>query len=463
MDFADLMPISGSTPPIAISDPNGIQELCTDGTYNLTELGHCAESLDQNSINVVPYADIFEGLDYERPSTSQRSGISHADHSYRNAEDEDQDIQKFYYMTEDSFEDVIAKLEEEIRKEEEEAKEKVAATDEIIKEMEKDAKNFIHVRELIKKRDKHNKVAAEVKEEKNRIIEMKRQLAIANKNTAMFCCFVCSKVFLDEEQMRQHVSEQHLASKKQYKYKCPSCYRVFIKQQHLRNHSFTHQNTGVTCSICKRSFREAVSLKIHMSKVHSQTEDGVKIEKTIACKCGQKFGIIEELKRHKYYCGAKEQIAERRRQAREELDAMSSVTSMSSPPRSIISSSSGAASALSIGSASGRPVKDKSCPFCFLVCASMQSRRRHIERKHPEKLSDPKVDEYDYVKVLSPALPYACNICSKTFASHASLTTHKKRIHENVNVHECTVCGRSYPLPSELRKHMRRVHEKNFE
>ncbi|VDO42574.1 unnamed protein product [Haemonchus placei] len=383
------MPMSGSTPPIAISDPNGIQELCTDGTYNLTELGHCAETLDQNPINVsvVPYADIFEGLDYERPSTSQRSGISHADHSYRNVdcgsrvEDEDQDIQKFYYMTEDSFEDVIAKLEEEIRKEEEEAKEKVAATDEIIKEMEKDAKNFIHVRELMKKRDKHNKVAAEVKEEKNRIIEMKRQLAIANRNTAMFCCFVCSKVFLDEEQMRQHVSEQHLASKK----------------------------------------------------------------------------------RHKYYCGAKEQIAERRRRAREELDAMSSVTSMSSPPRSVISSSSGAASTLSIGSASGRPVKDKSCPFCFLVCASMQSRRRHIERKHPEKLSDPKVDEYDYVKVLSPALPYACNICSKTFASHASLNTHKKRIHENVNVHECAVCGKSYPLPSELRKHMRRVHEKNFE
>ncbi|PIO70012.1 zinc finger, C2H2 type [Teladorsagia circumcincta] len=149
---------------------------------------------------------------------------------------------------------------------------------------------------------------------------------------------------------------------------------------------------------------------------------------------------------------------------------MSSITSTSSRSGSVISSSSGAASVVSIGSASGRPVKDKSCPFCFLVCASMQSRRRHIERKHPEKLNDPSVKEHGYVKVVSfimtlfkAALPYACDICSKAFASHASLSTHKKRIHENVKRHECSTCGKSYPLPSELRKHIKRVHERDLD
>ncbi|PIO69153.1 zinc finger, C2H2 type [Teladorsagia circumcincta] len=142
---------------------------------------------------------------------------------------------------------------------------------------------------------------------------------------------------------------------------------------------------------------------------------------------------------------------------------MSSITSTSSRSGSVISSSSGAASVVSIGSPSGRPVKDKSCPFCFLVCASMQSRRRHIERKHPEKLNDPSVKEHGYVKVVSAALPYACDICSKAFASHASLSTHKKRIHENVKRHECSTCGKSYPLPSELRKHIKRVHEKDLD
>ncbi|KAK6045442.1 zinc finger, C2H2 type [Cooperia oncophora] len=93
----------------------------------------------------------------------------------------------------------------------------------------------------------------------------------------------------------------------------------------------------------------------------------------------------------------------------------------------------------------------------------MQSRRRHIERKHPEKLNDLEVDTHGYVKVVTPALPYACDICSKTFASHASMITHKKRIHENKNNHECTTCGRSYPLASELRKHIKRVHEKDLD
>ncbi|KAK5977455.1 hypothetical protein GCK32_006112 [Trichostrongylus colubriformis] len=389
MDFAELMPMSASSPvPIAVSDPNDIQQFETDDSHTLTDLDHYAESSDQYPVNAVDYANgLFEGLDYEGPSTSRCKTNTHLDRLCENGvyasgfEHEDQDIEKYYYMTEDSFEDVIAQLEQELQREEKEAQEKAAETEKLIKEMEESAKNFTHVRKLMKERDKHTKAAVEVAEEKQRIMELKREMAIANKKTELFCCFVCCKVFLDEEMMRQHVSEKHLASKK----------------------------------------------------------------------------------RHKYYCGARQQIAERRRKAREELDAMSSITSVSSPPGSVISTSSGAASTISIGSASGRPVKDKSCPFCFLVCASMQSRRRHIERKHPEKINDPKVDEIGYVKVVSPALPYACNICSKTFASHASMSTHKKRIHENMNMHECSTCGRSYPLASELRKHIKRVHEKDLE
>ncbi|KAK6037770.1 hypothetical protein COOONC_24726 [Cooperia oncophora] len=133
-----------------------------------------------------------------------------------------------------------------------------------------------------------------------------------------------------------------------------------------------------------------------MSKEHSQSLDGKRIEKTIACECcGQMFGIIEELKRHKYYCGSRDKIAERRKEARQELDdAMSTITSVSGWAESVISSSSGAASTIS-----------RVLTVCFLVCASMQSRRRHIERKHPEKLNDLEVDTHGYVKVVT-ACPY---------------------------------------------------------
>ncbi|PIO70013.1 zinc finger, C2H2 type, partial [Teladorsagia circumcincta] len=96
--------------------------------------------------------------------------------------------------------------------------------------------------------------------------------------------------------MRQHISQKHLAAKKEYSYKCPSCYRLFNKQHHLRRHIETHKKVGVACTICKQSFRDDLSLKIHMSSVHEQSLDGKWLDKTHACtKCGRMFGIVEEV------------------------------------------------------------------------------------------------------------------------------------------------------------------------
>ncbi|VDL63004.1 unnamed protein product [Nippostrongylus brasiliensis] len=352
-------------------------------------------------------------------------------------------------MMEDSYEEIINQLEEELKKEEEEAKTKADAAEELIKEMEKSAKDFKETRKMVQKW----KNLRDVREQ--RVAENQRKVTL-------FCCFVCSKMFIDEEGMRQHISDKHLALKKEYRYKCTKCFRRFTKPHHLRRHLETHTKTGMSCSVCRKEFREALSVEIHMSKAHNLSIDGVVLEKKHQCtKCGKRFGIVEEVKRHSYYCGSSAEIAERRRKAREELDAMSAITSQSSPARSIASSASDIASTVSIGSDSGRPVKDKSCPFCFLVCASMQSRRRHIERKHPDMLAHPEVDQHSYVKVQSPVLPYVCDLCNKTFASHASLSTHKRRIHENRNDHECPVCFKRYPLASEMRKHVQRVHEKS--
>ncbi|KAJ1346317.1 hypothetical protein KIN20_001074 [Parelaphostrongylus tenuis] len=365
------------------------------------------------------------------------------------------DIYQYYYMLEDSHEDILKRLEEELMREEIEENEKAAATEKLMMEIEKGSKDFAHIRELERQKANHEKVSNEKRKEKEGIIELRRQLAIENRNLQLFCCFVCSKVFTEEENMRQHVSEKHLAFKKEYTLKCSKCYRRFQFGHHLRRHEETHKRITFTCSHCKNEFREEISLEIHLSKVHSLSLDGKKLAKTHKCECGKTFGLKEELSRHRYYCGNKEKIAEQRRKARQELDAMSTISSARS-----VSSCSDAESTPSLGSASGRPVKDKSCPFCFLVCASMQSRRRHIERKHPDKLGEAEVDQHQYVKVQSVSLPYACDVCSKTFASHASLTTHKRRIHDDVNNHECSICGRRYPLASELRKHIKRVHEK---
>lgn len=404
-------------------------------------------------------------MDCEAPSTSTCKTNEQLDRLYKNGGYENQqgdaelDICNYYYMWEDSHEDVLIQLEGELQKEEIEAQNKAESTERIVKELEKNAKDFDELCKMVKQWNNEKAVRDERKAEKLRVIELRRQLAIENKNVSMFCCFVCSKVFTDEEGMRQHVSDVHLATKKEYKYKCPKCFRRFVTYQHLERHLETHSHVLLTCAVCKREFKEAISVEVHMSKVHGLSIHGVKIEKTHQCRaCGKAFGVSEELRRHKWYCGSKEQIAERRRKARQELDAMSAV-SQDSSARSVASSET--ASTLSIGSSSGRPVKDKSCPYCFLVCASMQSRRRHIERKHPEKVGEPETDQHTYVKVLSATLPYACEQCCKTFATHSSLSIHRRRVHEDRNDHVCPTCSRRYPLGSELRKHIRRVHEKD--
>ncbi|KAJ1352527.1 hypothetical protein KIN20_008896 [Parelaphostrongylus tenuis] len=60
----------------------------------------------------------------------------------------------------------------------------------------------------------------------------------------------------------------------------------------------------------------------------------------------------------------------------------------------------------------------------------MELRKRHIRHIHPERLHDVEVDQHLYIKVTLPSLPCVYELCAKTFASHPSLSTHKRRKHE---------------------------------
>ncbi|CAJ0594411.1 unnamed protein product [Cylicocyclus nassatus] len=464
MDYVQLSSSmgSGSTAvgPVVVQTDTTPPSMETDSgnSYSLTDLSSCRASVEEQPMsNGWSYQDeLFAHLDFE-PTTSGSSvdaiPVTSADNP--ETEVEDDNIYKYYYMLEDSHEDVLRKLEEELVREESEEQSKVQEVSAKLKELEKGAREWVHIDKLQKRKVTLSKSAQEKKAERERIARIRRELAIANREREFFCCFVCSRVFTDEEAMRQHVSEKHLAAKKNFNLKCPHCYLRFTEKRLLTKHMKFHKDASFTCEVCKFQFKEHLSLKVHMSRAHGLSLDGTEIVKKHECKCGQKFGLMEELKRHRYYCDNRESITEKRRIARQELDAMSVI---SSPAPSTISSCSESTSGISIGSTSGRPVKDKSCPFCFLVCASMQSRRRHIERKHPEKLGEEEVEIHSYIKVHSPALPFACPLCAKTFSNHASLSRHKKRIHENIKDFVCSTCGKSYPIPSELRKHMKRVH-----
>ncbi|CAJ0605326.1 unnamed protein product [Cylicocyclus nassatus] len=109
-----------------------------------------------------------------------------------------------------------------------------------------------------------------------------------------------------------------------------------------------------------------------------------------------------------------------------------------------------------------RPKKDKSCPFCCSVFSTMQSRKRHIMRMHPERANDEAINLHMYRCKPTKELPFACDLCHKIFSNISSLHMHCKSIHEGRRDFVCTVCEKSYPRRCDLRKHMKRVHMKNI-
>ncbi|RCN26944.1 zinc finger, C2H2 type [Ancylostoma caninum] len=111
---------------------------------------------------------------------------------------------------------------------------------------------------------------------------------------------------------------------------------------------------------------------------------------------------------------------------------------------------------------SKRPKKDTSCPFCGRVFATMQTRKRHIVRSHPDKMNDEAVNLHMYKGQPSKELPFVCTKCHKTFSNVSSLNMHRKSIHEGIKNHVCRVCKKAYPRGCDLRKHVKRVHEKNL-
>ncbi|EYC14592.1 hypothetical protein Y032_0040g295 [Ancylostoma ceylanicum] len=111
---------------------------------------------------------------------------------------------------------------------------------------------------------------------------------------------------------------------------------------------------------------------------------------------------------------------------------------------------------------SKRPKKDTSCPFCGRIFATMQTRKRHILRSHPDRKNDEAVDLHMYKSQPSKELPFICTKCNKTFSNVSSLNMHRKSIHEGIKNHVCRVCKKAYPRGCDLRKHVKRVHEKNL-
>jgi len=241
--------------------------------------------------------------------------------------------------------------------------------------------------------------------------------------------------------MRKHINEDHLSSK-DYPFKCPQCYKKFNLKHHLDRHLKTHNKEHV-CTLCNIAFSSFENFIIHKSRVHNLNVSDKPITRQIKCeKCGIQKSSEAELNRHKYWCFNSAKIKKNRQENKIRM-------SISAPSSTNISPTGGAI----------RPKLDKRCEYCNQEFASMQSKIRHFQRKHPDKVDE--ANKRIYAPMVSPNLQFMCMECHRSFASHFALKTHQKRHQADSKQFSCDICSRSYILPSELRKHIKRVHEKN--
>lgn len=283
-----------------------------------------------------------------------------------------------------------------------------------------------------------------------RAFEERKKRHRVGEEVEIFICFACGKAFDAEVVMREHVNDEHLSQKKGYDLKCKHCYRRFKRKHHLQRHEATHDtNATFKCDRCAMSFRLENSLIVHRSRVHCIGENGEPLdEMEFKCaRCSTAFGTLLELRRHKEWCLNAEKIKQKRREKLQQERSATPDPSTSfngSSPKTL--------------SPSPRPKLSNLCPKCNNYFASTQSLLRHIGRKHRgENLDLSK--RYESVSTAStPDFPFACIECGKRFASHASLSQHKRR-HAGDKPFECDKCGKSFVLASELRKHVARVHD----
>lgn len=103
----------------------------------------------------------------------------------------------------------------------------------------------------------------------------------------------------------------------------------------------------------------------------------------------------------------------------------------------------------------------KKCQDCSIVFLTSFRLQRHIKKFHggvTPTMANSETPISDDSKVAEMPRPYSCQLCQKSFTSHAYLSSHIRKAHEKR--FRCDQCGKSYGGSSYLREHIEAVHKK---
>ena len=103
----------------------------------------------------------------------------------------------------------------------------------------------------------------------------------------------------------------------------------------------------------------------------------------------------------------------------------------------------------------------KKCQDCSIVFLTSFRLQRHIKKFHggvTPTMANSDTPIHDESHVSEMARPYSCQLCQKSFTSHAYLASHIRKAHEKR--FRCEECGKCYGGSSYLREHIEAVHRK---
>ena len=103
----------------------------------------------------------------------------------------------------------------------------------------------------------------------------------------------------------------------------------------------------------------------------------------------------------------------------------------------------------------------KKCQDCSIVFLTSFRLQRHIKKFHggvTPTMANSDTPIGDDSNVAEMPRPYSCQLCQKSFTSHAYLASHIRKAHEKR--FRCEECGKCYGGSSYLREHIEAVHRK---